>query len=256
LAITSIGFLLTLLSRSVRLAAPWDALTEFIGKFGEAVLIAGILAFALDRFLKRELLADAARGLFVHMLGFDQHPAVKTRLAAITFNTKLFISKKGIICILERTADGKVKLQVRMDWTIQNPTAERLPYPYGLAFERVERPAEASVTMICAGADQLQNTQEDPKEPGVWRLGGETEIPPDSSREFTAAYTIILPDDFYHDFATATPVMDTTLTVEAPEDLRVEVSRGHTDANIAAHSWRYANLFMPGERITLRWFRD
>jgi hypothetical protein len=84
---------------------------------------------------------------------------------------------------------------------------------------------EAQIGMISADAGKLDEPKEDPSEPGVWRLRGETIISPHSSREFCATYDTILPDDFYHDFATGTPVMDTTLTVEAPDDLRIEVYR-------------------------------
>ena len=124
-------------------------LGSLVSKAGEAILIAGVLAFAVDQFLKRELLADAARGLFVHMLGFDQQPEVKKRIADIAFGTKLFISKKQIICsITKAPVLGKVDMRVRMHWTIQNPTSESLPYNYGLAWERAERPTQATLGMI------------------------------------------------------------------------------------------------------------
>ncbi len=107
-----------------------------------------------------------------------------------------------------------MRLQARIMWTIQNPTSEHLPYEYGLAFERFERPLNATVTMITAEpSPPLENPQEDQTEPGSGGGSeGETMIRPQSSREFNAIYTVMLPDDCYHDFAPVLPVMDTTLT--------------------------------------------
>jgi hypothetical protein len=191
------------------------------------------------------------------MLGFDQQAEVKKRIADIAFGTKLFISKKQIICsITKAPVLGKVDMRVRMHWTIQNPTSESLPYNYGLAWERAERPTQATLGMISGDSNQLDSPAEDPQEPGVWRIQGTTTIEPHSSREFCATYRTMLADDFYHNFATVTPVIDTTLTVEAPEDLRIEVNRGYTESNPVARTWRYANLAMPGERVTVRWFRS
>jgi hypothetical protein len=38
---------------------------------GEALIIAGVLTFVVDPFLKRRLLKEAAQGIFEHLIGFD-----------------------------------------------------------------------------------------------------------------------------------------------------------------------------------------
>ncbi len=88
-------------------SAPSDPWASPVGKLGEAFLIAGVLALAVDRSLKRELLVDAARGLFVHMLGFDQQPAIKQELAKITFTTKLYIGKNRLFAKSKEPRPGE-----------------------------------------------------------------------------------------------------------------------------------------------------
>jgi hypothetical protein len=72
----------------------------------EAFLIAGILALAVDPLVKRDLLREASRGIFVHLLGFEHHPQVKDKLKEIIYGTRLLRNRVELVVTVETAPDG------------------------------------------------------------------------------------------------------------------------------------------------------
>lgn len=79
---------------------------RFASAVADALLIAGILALCVDPLLKRDLLTEASRGVFFHILGFDHHPQVKEKLKEIVYGTKILRTKMHSTVTVEPQADG------------------------------------------------------------------------------------------------------------------------------------------------------
>jgi len=226
---------------------------------GEGLFIAGVLALAVDPFLKRRLLHEASRGIFKHMLGFDHEPEIKDRLEEIVFKTKLYARDRRIRCKIEplETDKSKVRLTVTQSWSVDNPTFKSISYPVGLAFEQSERPSKATVKALVKNGQGRETAEfaADPDEPGIIRTKGDPiEVPPGD--DVVSVETVCVledqPNDFRHDFVTAMPLIDVTVTVEAPDNFEIRTSRGFSESN--GRMWRYRKLFMPDEKVTIRWF--
>src|SRR6266853_16278 len=72
-----------------------------ISAIAEALIVAGALALVVDPLIKSELLREASRGIFIHLLGFEHHPQVKDKLKDIVFETKLLRARFDIRCWIE-----------------------------------------------------------------------------------------------------------------------------------------------------------
>jgi hypothetical protein len=231
--------------------------SELFRSLAEALVIAGILSVFVDPFVKNRLLKESARGLFVHMLGFDHQPEVKTRLQQIAFDTKLFMQDKRIDCTITRTQSKRVLIDVQATGNIRNPTIGTLKYKARLAFEQSENPIPDSVSINVLNdnaSETVSGLTKDEDEPGVLRAESkEMDVSPRSQGIIiTSKYSLNLPEIGCLDFAVFQPVIGTTLTVKAPTDMEVHASGGFNAHN--SDGWRWNGIFMPSERITLRWF--
>lgn len=56
---------------------------------GDGAIVAALLALAVDPFLKGKLLDEFSRGVFEHLVGFDQEPEIRAEIRKIAFETHL-----------------------------------------------------------------------------------------------------------------------------------------------------------------------
>ena len=113
----------------------------------DAMLIAGILALAVDPFMKRDLLTEASRGIFVHLLGFEHHPQVKDKLKQIVFETKLLRSRFNNNITIEPRAEGFF-ITVDYDTEILNPTNTTVPFEPFIEWDAAHRPTVPRMTFV------------------------------------------------------------------------------------------------------------
>jgi hypothetical protein len=99
---------------------------HFVSTAADAILIAGILALAVDPWLKRELLDDASREVFIHLLGFEHHPQVKDKLKEMAFETKLLRTLRMAVTV--EHADDGYWVTVKYDTDIIDSTNVGVPY--------------------------------------------------------------------------------------------------------------------------------
>jgi hypothetical protein len=92
----------------------------FRHSLGEAFVIAALLIFLVDPFLKARLLKEAAKDVFHHLLGFDQQPEIKERLRRIVFDTTFFRKNFNIKYILVPQANSML-INVEYDFELINP---------------------------------------------------------------------------------------------------------------------------------------
>jgi hypothetical protein len=105
------------------------SLPALAGAFGEALLIAGLLAMLVDPFLKARLLREASRNLFEHIIGFDHEPEIKQRLRDIVFQTKLYRTNSRISFAVAADAENTVSIQLTLEYELSMKALITCPSP-------------------------------------------------------------------------------------------------------------------------------
>ena len=112
---------------------------RLVSSIAEAILVTGFLAVIVDPFLKRDLLAEAERGVFMHFLGFEHHPQVKARLRDIIFETKLLREHLQMVLTVDPTQDG-FWVTIDYDSDLLNPTSLPVPYEPSVEWDMGHKP--------------------------------------------------------------------------------------------------------------------
>jgi len=234
----------------------WGQAT-LVNSIAEALIVAGVLAFAVDPFLKKQLMAEASRSIFIHLLGFEHHPQVKDRLQKIIYETKLLRKTCDLRCVI-KPCDGHYLLTVEYDTEIINPTNTALAYRPALQFDRAHKLQVLQMTFtssdgkhkFCKSNLEIKELKENP---GVEAPETEEFViePDDSGITYKAStkYRIKLLNA-YCQFHAGSPALQTTIRAEAPKEYEVRVG-GADVAN--GNYWQYNKIMMVGDHFTLRW---
>lgn len=121
----------------------------FWHSIGEAAIIAALLMFLVDPFLRARLLKEAARDIFEYVLGFDHQPQLKERLRRLVFDTKLFRKNFNARYKLIPQEDF-IQIEMEFDFELVNPTEEAIEFQYKVDFDQAESPRLDSLSLICS----------------------------------------------------------------------------------------------------------
>jgi hypothetical protein len=230
----------------------WSPIVSFRHSLGEAAVIAGLLVFLVDPFLKARLLREAAQDIFQYILGFDQPPEIKDRLSKIIFNTKLFRRNFELKCrLLPESASMRLEIEYSCD--VINPTHEAIAYCQAIQAERVENPQVHLMTLISAQENysispELQNKSDDPVV--LEAKAPEIKLAPNMTYRFGCQYSLTYPRQFFYALHFGMPTIGVTIEIFSPDGFEVTASQTSIHA---ANLWRYDDLFMPGDHVDIRW---
>jgi hypothetical protein len=224
----------------------------FLDDLVTALLIAGVLALAVDPFVKHRAHREATRDIFHHMLGFSLPEVIRERLQNTVEQTKLY-RQNLIEHIIITEEDDSLVFDTEVAFEVVNPTQHDLAYVPQMEFEKSEQPIIKSVTCFgdpnCGKDARIVPTQTGM---GFEYMGTAVKIPSGSRREFKYEYSLRYPTalGFYYPHFKY-PTIGLALTIKAPANIRVTA----TPANFEADGeWRYPNrLFMPGEQFGIVW---
>jgi hypothetical protein len=254
-SIYTIGFLLAVIGAALHFLPVFHDLTR---PLGDALFVAGILVCFVDPLLKKRLLKEASQGIFHYILGFNQDPKIQDRLKEITFGTKLLRRNYHCRCVM-RPADGKMSLKMECSFEVINPTNEVVKYPHDVQCEIAEHPSDCTMTLL-----STQKTYEKPAEfksskddPEVLQADGEeVEIRPLTegvTYRFGTNFSVVYPLEFFHILHFRFPTIGVRIEVEAPAEFKITAT--NTQQHIG-RIWQYDSLFMPGEKVFIRWQRE
>jgi len=224
--------------------------------FGDAVLIAGILALGVDPLLKRDLLREASRGIFIHLLGFEHHPQVKDKLKQLIFETKLIRTQLRNVLTIEPREDGAFMVTVEYESEIINPTATPVKFqPYG-EWDMGHKPKVERMAFTSSDG-KVAWTEKDVKltelEPGVQTAKPhKVEIQPDSkgiSYRGSGRYQILCKHAYMFQYM-GLPTLNASFRVNAPEEYEVTATKADIETD---RYWEYTTIKMVGDHITIRW---
>lgn len=227
----------------------------FWHSIGEAAIIAALLMFLVDPFLRARLLKEAARDIFEYVLGFDHQPQLKERLRRLVFDTKLFRKNFNARYKLIPQEDF-IQIEMEFDFELVNPTEEAIEFQYKVDFDQAESPRLDSLSLICSEKSYewrpvLESKKDDPFV--VQGFADPVEIQPASkgiSYRFGGKCAVSYPLSFCYTQHFGYPTIGVTVTSDYPPTL--EVHAAPTPAH-EGNVWRYESLFMPGDHINIRW---
>jgi len=227
----------------------------FRHSLGEAGVIAGLLVFLVDPFLKWRLQREAAQDIFHYLLGFDQQPQIKERLRRLVFETKLFRRNFNARYKLV-PEDGTMRIEFEYDFELVNPTEEAIDFPLKIDCETAEYPHLDYLSLVSSEKSHLWHPEMKPKPDDPWVLQGiadPVKIQPASkgiSYRYGGKCSLNYPLSFYYAQHFGYPTIGVTVTIECSPNF--EVDSAPTPAH-EGNVWRYEGLFMPGDHINIRW---
>jgi hypothetical protein len=242
----------------VGIIAIWKLPPYFLlDKIAEALIVAGVLALFVDPLLKRALLVEASRGIFVHLLGFEHRPEVKDKLKELVFETKLLRKTLDLHCLVEERVDGYFDFTVEYDTEIINPTNNAIDYVPRMDFDKAHKVEVLQMTFTSSDNKYRWHGRPEPKErerePGVDVILGKTfTIQPESkgvAYKVHGHYKILLRNG-YSQFYCGRPTLRTTMRAKAPAGYELTTTPATVENS---NYWQYDSIQMLGDHITLRW---
>jgi len=228
--------------------------THFLDDLVVALLIAGLLAVAVDPFVKRRSHRDATRDIFHHMLGYSLPDVIRERLQNTVEQTKVY--RKNLVEHIVLVEDGdSLMFDTEVEFEVVNPTPHDLAFLPRMEFETSEQPVLKSLT--CFGESKCGKNAKvlaTSNGMGFHCEGSTVVVPSGGSRKFKYEYSVRYPTalGFYYPHFKY-PTIGLALTIKAPANIKVRATPADYEAN---GEWRYPNrLFMPGEQFGIIWER-
>jgi hypothetical protein len=260
IALCCIGVLLLYLGE-----APWGWLDyrpvlarRLAPAFGEALVIAGVLALVVDPWLKHKLYKEAVRNVFEHLIGFDHEPELKARIRSIAFDTKIYIRDYDLTCEIAERQDGDgVVIKAIKTVHVVNQGLEDQSFQPGWVFAWPDRASRCKVIHFI---DDVQSKIEDlgfaEKDHGYLdTLSQPVTIKPRRTGKrycFRAECTFEAPHDSYHPMYFSHPTIGVSIQVKGPEGWTVWVGRESSPLSNEA-AFHNKGINMTAQKIEIQW---
>ena len=229
---------------------------EVFPAIGDALIVAGVLALAVDPFLKAKLLDEFARDIFEHLIGFDHEPEIRAELKKLAFDTNLYQRDYDLRCEIEERPEGGVIIKASKQLGVFNQSLEDRAFTPGWQFAQPDNARECRVTYFI---DEEEDRAFTPL--FVETAGGYSEALTDKVKiapqykgkrfRFRAECVFEAPEDWYHPMYFGLPTIGITISVTAPQGWAVWVGKQSDPSNRA--DFHEKRLYMPGDKIEIHW---
>lgn len=233
----------------------WLPDSRIVSTAADALLIAGILTLGVDPLLKRDLLRDAAQGIFFHVFGFDQHPQVKDKLREIVYDTKLLRTKLSTVLTVEPVPDG-FWLTVDYESEIINSTNTPVNYEPSIDWDMAHKP-EVLRMAFTSSDGRIKWTEKrltlEQYEPGVQKAKPHrVKLQPSRkgvSYHGSGTYRIFTKHGYFITY-TGLPTLQTCTRVVIPDGYEVSA----TKADVCNEKyWQWDEIQIRGDHTSIRW---
>jgi len=222
----------------------------------DALLIAGVLALGIDPLLKRDLMTEASRGVFFHILGFDHHPQVKEKLKEIVYGTKLLRTKVHTTVTVEPKDDG-FAVTVEYDSEIMNATNLPVSYEPSIDWDMAHKPRVLWMSFTSSDG-KTKWTEKNPElkepEPGLQKLSPhrvtlQPYIRGNTTYKGSGCFTIFTKHAYFILY-TGVTTLKTSTRAFVPDGYEVFCSNADVENE---NYWEWDSIRMPGEHTNIRW---
>jgi hypothetical protein len=237
----------------------------FTHSLGDALVIASVLAFTVDFYLKERVLREVSSDVSKYLVGYRLPEEVQNRIRSL-LQTRWIRRNCSVRLRLTEIASkpGYVRIEMAISKDLENITTEEESFQDKYMYEK--HLPEKILEMRCDSADISAQYQivgpglaEDKiDEPGVKQaVGSVVKIPPVHEAlgryyRFTVRYEAEYPDNYSDILSFDLPTIGVVFEAECPPSFRVSA----TPADVSTpNRWEYRKLFLPGEHIRFRWER-
>jgi hypothetical protein len=238
---------------------------NFTHSLADALIIASILAFTVDLYLKERVLREVSSDVSKYLVGYRLPEEIQNRIRSL-LQTRWIRRNCRIRLRLTESPDnaGQVRVEIVVSREVENITTEEDSFQDKFSYER--HLPQNLTEMRCDSADPKAQYQirgaglarEKNDEPGVMEAAGSVvKIPPVHEMagryyQFTVRYTADYPENYSDIYTFELPTIGVIFEAECPREFRVTVP----PADISTpNRWEYRKLFLPGEHIRYRWER-
>ncbi|MGH8602523.1 MAG: hypothetical protein ACREXR_07030 [Gammaproteobacteria bacterium] len=250
---------------------------KLVGGFGEAFIIAGVLAVAFDRALKRELVKEVVDDVSPHILGWLLPKELREYLARYMQASLVRSGWKIKYTITDWSKEHPecARLVTEAEYRMHNRSSSPIRYP---CFYSVENPLQTFGTTKIEYVRGFNGI--DPSQQFSFPGDAGLEVTDENDSQ-TFRHVVQLPvhspDRYAYEcsmksveclvygaivpFFTKSLVLDTTLTVVCPPEISVFVDFPSSDKEIEPQKfpektvWKFAEPLLPGQGFTIRFQR-
>jgi len=233
----------------------WPHWTPLVS-VGEAFMIASVLAFTVDRFVKEHFIYDVSRDVFHYIIGYDVPVELKNKIKEL-LQTEIIAFDK-LIAIRIEPKGRNVTVTFRIEWKIRNLTSATRSYTPHFAVSDSHEPR-----FIGHGvASRTVNYSWDGDAVGKRvhaaghhrQLTGETfELEPGSiAGDYIVKwqYSVTLPKEYFHVDVFGRTTIGVRVIVDHPASYDVTVVDGPVHA---VNEWSSDRMFLQGEFVAVQW---
>lgn len=243
---------------------PISAAPEFSRALAHALLIAGLLSFTVDLYLKARLLKEVASDVSKFLVGYSLPDEVRDRIQGLMHEKLVRRNFQiRIRLVRESEADRTVRLHIEISDEPENISNEPIPFTDSVEYEKHER--VEIIEMRCDSDDARAQysldgqglAKEKEGEPGLMRAAAKKiKVLPHNGKsgikyKFTAKWEVVQPENYSDIISFIYPTMKAIVEVDSPRDFKFTLSPTADVKN--KNHWEYNRLFLPGQHIRYRW---
>jgi len=239
------------------------AIASTIGGLGEALLIAGLLAFIVDRGIKNRLARDALS----YMVGWEVPDSLREAIREIV---RLPCMRRGFVVtysIEKCDVPGFVCLTSQTQFAVHNLTRRKQSYQYrsrveSLKFAELVKQGKSNATVYMKTGISATDWDNDPlpeaKDDGDSIERSRTvDITANGECWFRTERVQYYPENFFAVLDLLAPACEgITVRVQTKRAFRVAVhfgGEGEVTEDKSKNEWTHAGVLLPGQHVRLSW---
>jgi hypothetical protein len=238
----------------------WLLLRGLAQSVGEALIVAAILGFTVDRYMKDFLIREITKDLFKYLVGYKLPEAIQNRLRDL-MGTPLIREKYQTLYTLMPQSDKHVVLDVKYQFELKNVSTTIKSYEPRIELEKHDNPRILELRCDQKDVQFLKIAPaggtigvESSSVPGVIVAVGETiDLLPQVIYPVSGHYQLRVPSCHSDTLSFLHPTVDVTVRAEYPDDFQFVIE----GASLATPKmWQFGGrAFLTSEHIRIRWFK-
>ena len=238
---------------------------ELIARFGEALIIASVLAVTVELYTRTRMLKEVVLDVFQYIVGHPLPDQLKDRIRKLV---RTDLIRRDMRIRYDFVLDGdRVTVTVSTEFKLVNFSSSGVDYQQ--RFEGEAHDSPRILLMRCVSSERaasydFSNVPIVPNHdyPGeVIATGKKIKIRPnlncpDISYVVAGKSQFTFPSDYSDVFSFIFPTVGTTVVEvgDLPPNLEVSISDSRAD-EVARYRWEFRDAFVPSEHFRIRWRR-
>jgi hypothetical protein len=245
------------------------AFSQVEEKLGDAVMIAGLIAIGVDRYVKGKLLTEVARDVLSFAAGHDLPPALKQRVSGL-IRVPYYRRDFQMRLTLAPLDNGLVRVTMRTRYIVYNLTDASPPYVVKTAIEKSVWSSEEPSRLLkleLSGSENwsifsntLPQWKDQPSDKAYLEYGKETSLSPAGGvpLKVKTKRSSVYPQSWYY----VLDILDTTADLTIITDhypnftWQVEVPQRSVRRDPHGTRWPCPGVYLPGQFVRITWTRD